>query len=118
MIGMDDGRFAPNESLTREQAITIIARLSGNDYLDYAGHQAFDDVASNRWSSAAVAWARATGVTNGIGGNMFDPTSLVTQDQFEVMLMRHFNMREQWNGSSSASTRAGAAWLIHNYVSQ
>jgi len=116
MIGMDDGRFAPFDTLTREQAILIIARLSGDDYMKYAGQYAFDDVAANRWSAAAIAWARATGVTAGVGGNKFDPTSLVTYDQFEVMLMRHFGLRERWNGNSSACSRAEASWLLYEYA--
>ena len=116
MIGMDDGKFSPMETLTREQAITIIARLAGDEYLKYAGQAAFDDVAANRWSAGAVAWARATGVTNGIGGNKFDPTSMVTLDQFEVMLMRHFDLREQWNGNTAASRRADSAWMLHRYL--
>ena len=118
MTGMDTGLFVPHESLTREQAITIIARLSGNDYLNYAGQAPFDDVAANRWSAAAISWARAMGVTTGVGGNRFDPTSMVTYDQFEVMLMRHFGLLESWNGATTPCSRANAAWLLFNYVSR
>jgi hypothetical protein len=117
MRGMDTGDFAPYETLTREQAVTIIARLSGEDYLEYAGQSSFDDVAADRWSAAAVEWARTAGVTQGVGDNMFAPAGIVTYDQFEVMLMRHFNLREQWHGQSWECTRAGAASLLYAYIS-
>jgi len=116
MIGMDNGRFAPNETLTREQAITIIARINGDDYLEYAGQTSFDDVDVNRWSSGAIAWAQAMGVTYGVGNNKFDPLSTVTYVQFEVMLMRHYRLQEQWIGISSPCTRANAAELLYSYV--
>ena len=116
MIGMDDGSFAPYGTLTREQAITIIARLSGDDYLRYEGLAPFDDIASNRWSAAAISWARANGITNGVDGKRFAPSSYVTIDQFEVMLMRHYDLIEQWNGNSVSCSRAEAAALLYEYV--
>ena len=113
---MDDGKFAPSETLTREQAIMIIARLNGDDYLNYANSSPFDDIAASHWSSGAIAWGKATGVTSGIGNNMFAPARLSTCEQFEVMLMRHYNIMERWSGIDTPVTRAGAAEMVYQYV--
>lgn len=117
MLGVNDSSFAPTTTLTREQSITIIARLSGDAYLKYAGQSSFVDVASSRWSAAAIAWARDCGITMGIGDNIFDPTGKVSVDQFEIMLIRHLGLNEVWTGNSSTCTRADAAILLYDYLS-
>ena len=117
MIG-SDGLFFPDETITREQAVVIIARLSGGEHLNYAGQSPFDDVDADRWSAAEIAWAKAKGITNGIDGQRFDPTSIVTLQQFEVMLMRHFRLDEWWSGRSTECARANAAYMLHYYVSR
>ena len=118
MTGMDSALFAPDKLLTREQAVTIIARLSNGDYIGYAGQPSYDDVDVKRWSAAAIAWAKATGVIYGQGDNRFDPAGLVTYDQFEAMLMRHYKLSGQGKRQTSAVTRADAAFLLYSYATQ
>ena len=116
MIGIDGDRFAPNETLTREQAIQIIARLSGSEYAVYEEQASFDDIDPLRWSAAAIAWAKDTGVTKGVDAKTFDPEGIVTMDQFEVMLMRHFKLEEMWLGNTIPCSRMYAAFLLYDYI--
>ena len=63
MIGCGDSLFRPNDSLTRAMLGTILWRLDGAPYVNYA--LLYDDVISEQWYTEAVRWAASTGVMAG-----------------------------------------------------
>lgn len=92
--GTGNGAFDPNGQLTREQAATMLSRLSaalGKPLT--AGTATFDDNASiSSWASEAVGQMQASGVMGGTGGNQFSPKQSYTREQSIVTIMRLYGM--------------------------
>ena len=87
MLGVDEGRFAPESTMTRAQLVTVLYRIAGEPETD--GTHGFTDVADGMWYTDAIAWAAQNGVVNGIGNNKFDPDGYVTREQIATILFRY-----------------------------
>lgn len=88
--GMDGTNFAPNGTLTREQAAKIITyMLMGKDNADKLTTTIapYSDVAANRWSAGAIAYCTNAGILSGVGHGKFNPTEQLTGLQFSKMLL-------------------------------
>ncbi len=85
--GMGDGRFGVDEPCTRAQVMTMLYRMDGGGA---AASAAFTDVPGGQWYSAAVAWAAANGITNGVGNGRFGVDEVCTRGQIVTMLYRWF----------------------------
>lgn len=70
MNGVSKASFDPYGTTTREQAVMILANLSGEDISGY-DKSSFSDVEEGKWYSNAVAWAKEKGYTNGKNGELF-----------------------------------------------
>ena len=94
VLGVGNNRFAPDETLTREQAATMLARLAdaiGRPLPNVA--PTFDDnhlIAD--WAFAATGQVQAAGIMVGVGGNArFAPLDTYTREQSIVTIMRLFD---------------------------
>lgn len=91
--GMGNNLFAPDDLLTRQQAATILARLSEVMGAPLpAGPVVFSD--SNLiadWASVQVGQVFAAGVMNGVGQNCFDPLNSYTREQAILTVLRLSN---------------------------
>lgn len=92
--GVGEGKFDPNGQLTREQAATMLSRLSaalGKPLT--AGMPTFGDSGSvASWAREAVGQMQASGVMGGTGGNQFSPKQSYTREQSIVTIMRLYGM--------------------------
>ena len=86
--GTGDGKFSPDATCTREQAVAFLYRASGSPAV--SGGSAFSDVAANAYYADAVAWAEKNGVTNGIGDGLFGPDNSCTRAQIVTFLFRAY----------------------------
>ena len=81
--GIGNNQFNPNGQLTREQAATILVRLAvalGKPLPE--GTAAFADNSSiASWAIEAVGRAKAGGIMDGTGNNMFSPQGAYTREQ-------------------------------------
>ena len=91
MIGMTSTTFEPNTTLSRAMFVTLLARYDGADTFGEANdiEAPFDDVASGKWYTAAVAWGKETGVVKGTSETTFDPAGEITREQMAAMLNRY-----------------------------
>ena len=87
--GTGDGKFSPDATCTRAQAVTFLYRASGAPAV--SGNAAFSDVATNAYYADAVAWAAKNGVTDGIGGGQFGSGSDCTRGQIVTFMYRAYN---------------------------
>ena len=95
MDGMGNNRFAPNGTTTRAQLVTILYRLEGIPALpDTALDYPFSDVAADSWYGAAVYWARANGIVNGVSDTAFAPNQALTREQMAAMLHRYAEYKD------------------------
>ena len=84
--GTGDGKFSPDATCTRAQAVTFLYRASGAPAV--SGNAAFSDVATNAYYAAAVKWAEKNGITGGIGGGLFGSNNDCTRAQIVTFLYR------------------------------
>ena len=84
-----DGKFSPDATCTRAQAVTFLYRASGSPAV--SGNAAFTDVAADAYYAAAVTWAEKNGITGGIGGGLFGSDQSCTRGQIVTFLYRARN---------------------------
>ena len=89
--GTGDGKFSPDATCTRAQAVTFLYRASGAPAV--SGNAAFSDVATNAYYAAAVKWAEKNGITGGIGGGLFGPDNNCTRAQIVTFLYRNYQSK-------------------------
>ena len=87
--GTGDGKFSPDATCTRAQAVTFLYRASGSPAV--SGNAAFTDVAADAYYAAAVTWAEKNGITGGIGGGLFGSDRSCTRGQIVTFLYRACN---------------------------
>ena len=85
--GTSTTTFSPDDSCTRGQAVTFLWRALGQLAGDTA---AFSDVPADSYFAQAVAWAAQSGVTTGVGNNLFAPDALCTRAQIVTFLFRAY----------------------------
>ena len=85
--GTGDGKFSPDAPCTRGQAVTFLWRALGQLTGDTAS---FSDVPADSYFAQAVAWAAQSGVTTGVGNNLFAPGGDCTRAQIVTFLWRAY----------------------------
>ena len=89
MNGVADFVFAPGGATTRAQLVSILYRMAGEPAVDLSGLETrFSDVKAGDWCAAAVEWAAANGVVNGVDGR-FLPTAGLKREQAAAILTRY-----------------------------
>ena len=81
--GVGDGRFLPQNTLTRAEFVTIINKMY--DFKAY-GDNIFKDIAETDWYYKDVLAAVQAGYIKGMGDGTFKPNQSVTREQVCVML--------------------------------
>ena len=84
-----DGRFGPEDRITRAQIAAVLYRYVTGGASDgyYAGLDRFDDVADGSWYEAAINWAAQAGIVNGYGSS-FGPDDYATREQVATIIAR------------------------------
>ena len=94
VTGVGGGNFAPNSTLTREQAAVMISRLAyviGQPFQN--SETTFADRADiSSWAVEAVGQMRAYGIMSGTGNNNFSPKQDYTIQQSIVTMLRLFDI--------------------------
>lgn len=115
--GDDAGQFHPNDSLTRAEAFTLMARLLS---LEPAGDPGYADVHSGDWYYDAFSAARAAGIA--AADTYAYPNRPVTRGELTVMLyraMRHIGWMEEPDESAEQYVTDGDAladWAWDAYL--
>ena len=87
MAGTDETTFDPYMELDRAMAAQLFYNLEGKPAV--TGDSTFTDVTSGHWAVDAITWAAQNDIVAGIGGDLYDPDSNVTREQFAVMLYKY-----------------------------
>ena len=87
MAGTGETVFEPTMELDRAMAAQLFYNLEGKPTV--TGDSTFTDVTSGHWAVDAITWAAQNDIVAGIGGNLYDPDSNVTREQFAVMLYKY-----------------------------
>ena len=92
--GYNDGRFGPNDTMTREQMVAILYR-----YAQYKGYDIANSVALDKytdaaqvspWAKDAMSWANAEGIVSGTNATTLSPKGSATRAQVASILTRFY----------------------------
>ena len=88
--GKDDGKYHPEDTITRAEACAMIARLMTGDpkASQYVGAQSFSDVQKGSWKDSAIGYCYINGIVIGVGNNKFEPDRAITDAEFVTMVVR------------------------------
>lgn len=87
--GYSDGSFRPNQTITREEFVTLLVRCF--DFKDSSAECDFEDVPEDAWFRQYVAYAKSSGITDGISAVQFGTGSYITRQDMCVMVYRAIN---------------------------
>ena len=83
--GVGNNKFAPNETCTRAQIVTMLWRLNGSQKVTPTIN--FTDLTQD-WYKDAVAWAANNGITKGDGASHFYPANDCTRGEAVAFIHR------------------------------
>ncbi len=92
VTGYEDGTFAPNQAITREQLAVILyryAQFMKEDTTAAAALDQFSDAASvGGYAADAMSWAVAEGIVSGMTDGTLSPKTGASRAQVAMMLVR------------------------------
>lgn len=95
--GVGGGRFDPNGSVTRQQAMAMLFRYAGGQsggealFTGVYDAQFADSAAIAAWAKPAVYWAVFHEVISGVGADRIAPTAPATRAQVAAILLRYLD---------------------------
>ena len=93
--GVADKTFAPADNMTRAMFVTVLFRFHGAK--GDSRQSAFVDVAPGEWYTAAINWAAANKIVDGVGNGKFAPNDPITRAQMCTMIERYLDLyRKVW----------------------
>lgn len=98
-VGVSETRFAPEGSMTRAMAATVLHRLA--DSPEPARTSTFADVPEGDWFSSPVAWAEETGIAVNVSEGRFSPYRNITREELVTMLYRWAVVMEAGGGEGA-----------------
>lgn len=123
MLGVSDTEFAPLDTLTRAQMVTVLYRLEGSPKV--SGSSGFSDVPDGVFYTDAVTWAAQNGIVQGVTTTAFHPKDNVTREQVVAIFYRYYGGYKQNNtaapmnlsrfhdsGSISGYAKAPMNWAV------
>ena len=114
MDGIGDGKFGPQDTVTRAMAVTVLGCMAG---AEEAEANAFTDVVPNSWYSGYVGWASENGIVQGDGSGRFMPDRMVTSEELNLMLGRYAALAEKnadlYDTGAATVTRADLAQRLY-----
>jgi hypothetical protein len=96
IMGVGDGKFAPNAQLTRAQFARFMAVALSLPDIAGSHSAAFSDVTPDDWFYADVTTLAKLGIVVGYPNGEFRPAEPVTREQMAVMLLRALAAKGYW----------------------
>ena len=119
--GTSETAFSPDAACTRAQAVTFLWRAMGSP--DPKSTKCdFTDVEAGAYYYKAVLWAVEHEITNGVGGNRFDPDGTCNRAQIVTFLWRAENKPAPKGAAKFPDVAAGTwytdavAWAVEHKI--
>ncbi len=105
--GTSETTFSPSETITREQAITMVHSYAGGEKVSVKNP--FTDVDQTDYSYSSILWAYYYGVTAGTTATTFGPSEPCTRAQMVTFLYSFVNSAAYGGSVSAVSETVHAA---------
>lgn len=86
MLGTDECRFSPDQSMSRGMLVTVLWRMAGEP--SSAGEMPFVDVPADAYYSMAIRWAYENGIVYGMDSTHFYPDREANREQAAAFFHR------------------------------
>ncbi len=87
--GYGDGRFGPNDSITRAEFVTLLNRIFGYQQIS---KKSFPDVKAGAWYAGEIAKAYQAGIISGDNNGNMNPEAVISRQEAVVILARAFSL--------------------------
>ena len=91
MTGKRSDMFDPNGNVTRAEFVTILHRLSEEEF--EGGEASFTDVKAGSWYEKNVLWAAEKGLVKGYPDNTFKPNDSIKRSEMVTLLARYIEYK-------------------------
>jgi len=92
MQGIGGNHFGPDDYFTRTMLVATLFRIVHGGTAEEFPYEnlrlIFDDVRLSQWYAPYITWAYGNNIVEGIGGGLFGTTTVLTREQFAVMMFR------------------------------
>ena len=107
MDGTGEGKFSPNDGLTRAMLTTILWRMEDCPAAAVTGN--FTDTVRGSWYDGGVSWCVAEGLFQGFPDGSFRPNDAVTREQLAVVFYRYADAAPT-GAAAKVSVKNGCSW--------
>lgn len=112
--GTTETTFSPNGQMTRQQFVTVLARMAGAKVDNSV--TAFPDVPAGSYSAGSVAWAVKHGIVTGYADGTFKPTAPVTRQQMCAFMSRFMDYYADVHGAFFLKKGTVSSFADYNQV--
>ncbi len=88
ITGYGNGKFGPDDPITREQMAAMLWRYAGNPKAEGSLSSFVDGAQTSHWAQPSMLWAVDQGLITGIGHSQLVPQGQATRAQAATILMR------------------------------
>ena len=88
VTGYGNGKFGPNDTITREQMAAMLWRYAGSPKVDGSLSSFTDGAQTSSWAQPAMIWVVEEGLITGAGNDRLEPRGQATRAQAATILMR------------------------------
>jgi uncharacterized repeat protein (TIGR02543 family) len=117
VAGIGDGKFAPDQSITREQLAVIMsnyAKTIGFTLPKVHAENAFTDNAKiSAYAKDAVKQMQMAGVISGKNGNLFDPQGVATRAEVSAVLRRFVELAISSDTMQGWTMNDSGKWMYY-----
>ena len=100
--GKSENSFAPEDSITRAEIVSLLYRMSGENHTP--AKKSFNDINENDWFFEAIDWAYENGIASGMTSTEFNPQELVNREQAAVFVVRFCDlMKYRFKGGETTA---------------
>jgi hypothetical protein len=109
--GYGDGRFGPNDSITRAEFVTLLNRIFG---YQQTSEKSFPDVKAGAWYAGEIAKAYQAGILGGDNNGNMNPEAVISRQEAAVILTRAFSLAGDHLDAALKYTDVGqiAEWAL------
>ena len=86
--GYGNGKFGPNDTITREQMAAMLWRYAGSPKVDGSFSSFTDGAQTSSWAQSAMIWVVEEDLITGVGNDRLEPRGQATRAQASTILMR------------------------------
>lgn len=94
--GMGNGKFAPDDTMTRAMLVRILynteTKIQGKE--PEGETLTFSDVPQDAWFATAVSWSASNGIVYGVGNDEFAPNRAITREEMVTLLKRYADFKK------------------------